>query len=270
MQTCSSRALDGKTRIMPFRRRFSAQILLGLFLLLCAGKGAPAAQSNPLTFEVKTAPSGQKYSFIFTNGAAFGFEVKRPAQSNNQILLSIPAAFTTKSGGIGGVYVREGAVQNINGTDAQLGGALKFVDGKLSIFPTNKGKLLTQEFLDGIAQKKGILFQQFQVIESGAAARFKDKSKFIRRGIAILNDGNSAIIESKNAISLNQFGEDLSGMGVKELLYTDMGAWSEGWVRNPKDSKIIQLGEDCQMTSKQTNWLTLQEVEKRSAAACCD
>ncbi|MBX9689485.1 MAG: hypothetical protein K2X27_22435 [Candidatus Obscuribacterales bacterium] len=239
----------------------------GLFaviaMILSASIAAHAA--NPLRFEVKKTQSGEKYKFIFTNDAEFGFTTRRPDKNDQKILLSIPAAFTLKDDSIDGVYICDGKVHNINGTDAELGGALSYVEGKLQIFPTSKGKLLTRKYLDELAARKAIFFQQFQVIENGKAAKFRDKSKFIRRGVGIMKNGQTVIVESHNAIELGKFGQDLLELGLQNLLYTDMGAWSEGWVRNPKDGKTVRLGEDTQLSNKQSNWLVLKDKEHSKA-----
>jgi hypothetical protein len=66
-----------------------------------------------------------------------------------------------------------------------------------------------------------------------------------------------ALVESLSAITLSQFGIDLAALGAKQLAYTDMGPWDEGWYRNSKDNKVVTLGQDRSLTNKQSNWLVL-------------
>lgn len=234
---------------MKSRIQLIIYMAFAAFVLL----GSPGRAANTLTFDIRTAPAGTQYSFININGSAISWTINRPAKQNPKNLLCIPAAFTMKDGTICGAYVVDGKVCNLANIDKALGGALKIVDGKVSIFPTDKSKLLTKDFLQDIADKNGQLFQQFQVIENGSPAKFRDKTKFVRRGVGILKNSEVVIVESKKSITLTQFAEELAGLGVQNLIYTDMGAWSEGWVRNPKDGKIVTMSDDGGLTSRQTN-----------------
>jgi hypothetical protein len=82
---------------------------------------------------------------------------------------------------------------------------------------------------------------------------------FQRRGIAILNDNSIAIIESEQAITLEVFSKDLVLLNVKQLIYTDMGAWDEGWYRNPLHNVLIKIGKDLSQTDKQSNWIVFKK-----------
>ena len=92
----------------------------------------------------------------------------------------------------------------------------------------------------------------------GVASR-KDKKLFQRRGIAILNDNSIAIIESEQAITLEVFSKDLVLLNVKQLIYTDMGAWDEGWYRNPLHNALKKIGKDLSQTDKQSNWIVFKK-----------
>lgn len=198
---------------------------------------------------------------MFLNGAHLGFTTMRPSKKDSSVLLCFPAAFTMKNGKIGGIYIADGKVFNKKLVDRGLGGAAKMIGARLEIFPTDYGKLLTDDLLDDIAKQNGTLFQQFQAVENGSPSKFKDRSSFQRRGIAVLKDGSIAVIESVDSITLTTFAEDAAALGVRDLIYTDMGAWSEGWVRNPKDGEVLPIGNDRQMTDQQTNWVVVTEAK---------
>lgn len=95
------------------------------------------------------------------------------------------------------------------------------------------------------------------MVENGVPAHFKDKTLFQRRAIVKLKDGQTALVESKNALTLTQFGLDLKELGAKNALYTDMGAYDEGWYRDA-DKAVKPLGNDRSLTEKQTNWFTFR------------
>ncbi len=250
-------------------RRFAVGLFVEMRLLIvvsamvCTMSGTSFGQvkqallspSNPLRFELKTAASNEQYSFVYLNDARVKFVLVRPRKDDAKILMSIPAAFTKMDGKVDGVYVLDGVVHG--SVNTRLGGALRIAGGQYEVLDTKSGATLTGEFLQSVASKKGSLFQEFQVIKGGIASTFKDKSKFQRRGIGKLSEGEHVIVESKAAITLSQFAKDASELGVKELLYTDMGAWSEGWVRDPKSGQPITIGMDRQATEKQSNWLIL-------------
>ena len=126
------------------------------------------------------------------------------------------------------------------------------------MFPTNKGKLLTDSLINFVASKKGSLFQQILMIEKGVGAKYKDVKLFQRRAIVKLKGNKTAVIESYEHITLTAFTTDLLELGVQDALYVDMGAWDEGWYINPSDNKIITIGRMKTQTDKQCNWVVFK------------
>lgn len=240
----------------------------GLLALSCfiACLACPRVTANPLTFQKREAPSGNVFNFMYLNGANLGFTTVRPSKDDKNVLLCFPAAFTMRNGKIGGIYIVDGKVYNKGMVDRGVGGAAKMIGSRLEIFPTDYGKLLTDELLNDVAKQNGTLFQQFQVVENGSPAKFKDKSSFQRRGIAVLQDGTIAVVESVDSITLTSFADDAAALKVRDLIYTDMGAWGEGWVRNPKNGEVLPIGNDRQMTDSQTNWVVVTEAKAESKA----
>jgi len=123
--------------------------------------------------------------------------------------------------------------------------------------------LFSQSFVGAVEKNKSSLFQQFQIVVSGKAAKFKDKKLYQMRALVQFKDGRSGVIESKGDLSFKDFNLDLVGLGVENALYTDMGAWDEGWYRNQesKEGKIVTIGNDRSKTDKQTNWLVFYDHE---------
>lgn len=240
-----------------------AALVLAFIATLFAGTSQVEAQrpissiGGKIDVLVKRAPSGAAYVFYFSNNCSAEFSNKRPDLGDKKVLLCIPAAFTTSYDNIDGVFVCQGKIGNAGQVNRRIGGALLIQDGAGRIFPTNGGALLNDDFVNHAAAKKSSLFQQFQVVLNGHGERFSDKSACQRRGIATFSDGRLAVLESTDPVSLTEFGVDAASMGVQDLLYTDMGPWSEGWYRDAKGKPIV-IGQSRTLTHKQTNWFFLR------------
>jgi len=234
----------------------NAVSLVALTALLAVSVCADSAHAWMTTGKF-TGKSGTSYRVIYKNNMKAEWVTKRPEQydADRDVLLSIPAAFTDKKGRIGGVYAIDGEFFNLDNPDRSIGGVVYCIKGSCSIKPVPRGDL-SQDLIDKIKSLKGDLFQQFIVVFNGKAESFKDKSKFQRRGIATMEDGRTAIVESDRDITLNQFGAECAAAGIKELAYTDMGWWDEGWYRLRPHEKPHTLGKSRMATNKQTNWLT--------------
>lgn len=182
--------------------------------------------------------------------------LKRPDKADKNIVLTIAGAFTnTDSDKVDGLFIDKGTVYNKEKVNHGVGGAIRIVNGDCEIFPTRKGKILNDSLIKIVVSKKGSLFQQIQLIEKGGGAKFKDAKLFQRRAIVKLKGGKTAIIESFEHITLAVFTKDLMELGVVDALYTDMGAWDEGWYRDPLTNKPITIGRLRSQTSRQCNWV---------------
>ncbi len=230
-------------------------VILAVLIFTSAG----AALSKPGDLEVKSikTPSGNEYTLFYQGDLAASFELKRPKKTDNSVLFCIPCAFTSYVGSIDGVYISDGKVHHRHFVSNQIGGAGIIQNGNFELIATDKGKVLTNTYLNELAKKRATLFQQFLIVLDGVPAHFKDKTLFQRRAITKMKDGQTAIFESKTAITLTQFGQDLKDAGAKNALYTDMGAYDEGWYRDAEKT-VKPLGLDRSLTDKQTNWLTFR------------
>ncbi|MBK7182988.1 MAG: hypothetical protein IPH89_08640 [Bacteroidetes bacterium] len=214
--------------------------------------------SVSLVIENKKATSGYNYTIFYKNNLLIDVSLKRPDKNDKNILICIPAAYTDlQSYFVDGLYIDNGKVYNKNKVNHSLGGAIKIINGNCEIFPTQKGKLLNDSLINLIVSKKGSLFQQIQIVEKGVGAKYKDTKLFQRRAIVKLKGNKTAIIESYEHITLTAFTKDLLELGAVDALYTDMGAWDEGWYR--QDNKLITIGRMKSQTDKQCNWVVFKE-----------
>lgn len=220
---------------------------------LAASQGVAA-----VTTKLLKGPSGTHYTLLFQNDCKARWTTQRP-KSEEHIKLCIPAAFTASDGGVVGLYALKGKFYNQNNRDLSIGGVVATIDGKCRIVGASQGDI-DIKLLKEVLQKKGDLFQQFQVVANGSGEKFRDSTRFQRRGIATFKDGACAVIESFESITLSQFGADLANMGVDQFAYTDMGPWDEGWYRDSKSGRVIIIGRDRAYTSRQSNWLVFEQL----------
>ena len=231
-------------------------LIVIIFPFLISAFKSEKISGNDLKIENKKTKSGYSYTIFYKNNLKLDVSLARPEKTDNNILLCVAGAFTDlKNYMVDGLYIEKGKVSNKNKINLTLGGAIKIIDDDCQIFPTDKGKLLTDSLINFVATKKGSLFQQIQMIEKGSGAKYKDVKLFQRRAIVKFKNNITAIVESYENITLSVFTSDLLELGAYDALYTDMGAWDEGWYRNPTDNKIITIGRMKTQTDKQCNWV---------------
>ncbi len=215
--------------------------------------------STDLVVEKKKTKSGYNYTIFHKNNFNINLSLKRPEKTDKTIHLCIAGAFTDlQNYSPDGLLIENGNVLNKNKINNTLGGAIKMINGDCELFPTHKGKLLTDSLTNFVVAKKGSLFQQILMIEKGVGSKYKDVKLFQRRAIVKLKGNKTAVIESYENITLTVFTTDLLELGVQDALYVDMGAWDEGWYRNSTDNKIITIGRMKTQTDKQCNWVVFK------------
>ncbi len=265
-ETPSSRARRGLIASRSGRYALSVEklfqralrLVVWAFLISLLANSAALAANELMPKRIRLA-SGVVYTLFPQGNLAFDFVVARPSPMRADIVLCIPAAFTTAHNQVDGVFISNGAIGNGSAVNRDLGGAIIIENGKCRLFPSDQGVALSEEVLQGVQQSHGSLFQQFLIVHECKPASFKDKSKFQRRAICETTKGTFGIIESDRPISFATFNDDLVALGIKEALYADMGAWGEGWYRNATTDKIIKIGLDRSLTYKQSNWLLLKK-----------
>lgn len=230
---------------------------IALFLCIITVRSS-IAQS--ISLESKTGKSGTTYTFFKKNACKIAFTNVRPDKKDASVLLCIPAAFTnTGNDQIDGIFAVKGKVGNTGLINKTLGGVCYIEKSSCRIFQSGKGRLFNDSLMQIVKTGNISFFQQIQCIQNGKASSFADKKVFQRRGIAILKDHSIAIIESTENITLKVFSDDLAALGVVDLIYTDMGAWDEGWYRNPETNIPKTIGRDLSQTARQSNWVVFQK-----------
>ena len=210
--------------------------------------------------ENKKTSGGNNYTIVYQNNCSMEFLDKRPADNDKSVQLCIAGAFTQlENYKIDGAYLCSGKIYNKNAVNHSVGGCIKIVKGIASIYPTNKGKLLTEKYLNDLAAQKASFFQQIQLIENGKAASFKDKAYFQRRAIVTFKNGKTAVVECAESLLLSEFSKELVELGVKNALYTDMGGWDEGYYRDPVSGKKVTIGLMKTHTDRQSNWVVFRK-----------
>ncbi|MBS1637021.1 MAG: hypothetical protein JST26_13975 [Bacteroidetes bacterium] len=232
-------------------------IRLLYILIVC---GCISAKAQNIGVEPKTGESGTHYTFFRKNNCHIQFQTNRPSKVDTQVVLCIPAAFTNlQNFQVDGIYAVDGKIGNRGKINTGLGGVFMIDHKGCRMFQSQKGKLFSDSLFKIIEATKASFFQQIQCIQNGKAASFKDQKLFQRRGIALMKDNSVAVVESTEAITLAVFSEDLVKLGVVNLIYTDMGAWDEGWYRDPKTRKILTIGKDLSQTGRQSNWIVFKK-----------
>ncbi|MFL5763425.1 MAG: hypothetical protein ACJ77K_05730 [Bacteroidia bacterium] len=211
-----------------------------------------------LKVDTKKVSSGNTYTLFYKDNLKMDVALKRPDKNDVNIQLCIPGAYTLLTDyTVDGLYIDNGTTHNRNAINYTLGGGIKIVNGNCEIFPTQKGKLLDANFIAAAEKEKASFFQQIQMVEKGVGATYKDKKLFQRRAIVKLKGGKTAVIESYQFITLTAFTKDLIELGAVDALYTDMGAWDEGWYRT-EDGKTKTIGRLRTQTDKQCNWVVFK------------
>lgn len=233
-------------------------LLLPLFSCIQVNSdGTKVVENNPDSVVSKNNTEDEFYSVFYLNNLRIELRDKRPSKSDTAIKLCIPAAFTQlDDGSIDGLFIINGIFTKREKVNHHLGGGFLIINDKISIFKTDDGKYLTESWKDSIANLKGSFFQQIQMVRDGENLEFhKDQKRFQRRAVAVFVDGKIAVIESKSPITLQEFANDLMKMKVQDAIYTDMGSYDEGWVRNLENGAISVIGNSRIETEKQSNWL---------------
>jgi hypothetical protein len=256
------------SHIRLVRNSFPLQLLLVLLFVSCMQVNADGTKIDAqkkdsivaATADVKWKSEDEFYTVYYLLDNKIALADKRPLKADTTISLCIPAAFTQlDDGSIDGLFIINGKITDRKKVNHHLGGGLLVVNNELHIFKTVEGKLLTESWKDSISTLQGSFFQQIQMVRDGEALEFhKDQKLFQRRAVVIYRDETIAVVESKSPITLQEFADDLVKMKVRDAIYTDMGSYDEGWVRNPKNKTIEVIGHNRMQTKFQSNWLVFK------------
>ncbi|MBI2483271.1 phosphodiester glycosidase family protein [Candidatus Uhrbacteria bacterium] len=190
------------------------------------------------------------------------FTVTRPAREASRLVLVVPGTYTSPQNTVEGFVVLDGVVIRDHERQGWDGVAV-FRDGHVEIRQTDNGKLLTRSALRAIAATGASLIQGHLLVYRGIAQEFKQQPQTLRRALVIDATG-PAIVESGDLVDLNAFARDLVSWGAVAAMNLDMGAWSEGWYRDPERGTIVTIGLPNPATERQSNWILFQDARTRT------
>lgn len=185
-----------------------------------------------------------------------------PSEADPTIGICVEAAFTGellpefKSSNVAGNYVIDGELHKGYKCKANTG----FLYADKSTFVISSSQHCSK-WIKKAQTSKGCLFQQMLLVKAGAnvyqGKPIRRSSANIYRSACKMKDGSFAVIQTKTALSLEQFIKSLIAMGVQDALYLGMGSgWNYGWYRTTTDSAPVRLFN--YRTPYQTNWLVIK------------
>ncbi|MDD6622808.1 MAG: hypothetical protein PUE90_08905 [Bacteroidales bacterium] len=185
-----------------------------------------------------------------------------PSESDPTIGLCVEAAFTGellpefKTDNVAGDYVVEGKLRK--GYKCKANTGFLYADKTSCTISSSQN---CNQWIGRAQKTQGSLFQQMLLVKAGAnvyqGKPIRRSSANIYRSACKMKDGSFAVIQTKTALSLEQFIKSLIAMGVQDALYLDMGSgWNYGWYRTTTDSAPVRLFN--YRTPYQTNWLVIK------------
>lgn len=236
-------------------KKISSFILITLTLLTYLSAQESKVNVDTLYYQTDT----MQYAFVrYTpENAQYHFQRVKPDTNNNDILMSVVAAFTSKRPEhIVGTSVSNGK-KKIYPTDAETAYCLIIGEDVIITSLDNNRNLSIEKAV----KEKGDYFQQMHLIENGEGKSceiFKNRTTF-RRALAQKGQETS-IIETMERMTIDDFVKGLIELGYEQAIYLDMGSWSEGWYRN-QANQITKIGNNWKSSHLQTNWLVIEKIK---------
>lgn len=197
--------------------------------------------------------SKHNYTVWTWNGLDMDWTMSRPSAEDESIHMCIPAAFTELANDrVQGSFSDNGTEPYPSRHNPTVGGVCIIEDGKMRLLTKDEAA----QDADFQSNTTCDHFQQILIVKDGKPEKFKDKKMFQRRALVLMSDGTQAIIECEQPASLAQFSYDLCELGADRALYTDMGAWDEGWYRY--GNGVMSIGRMKSATERQSNWVVLK------------
>ena len=185
----------------------------------------------------------------------FGLKIeivdKRPENDGNTFL-SVACAYTSKSGTIDGIFVKNGTLINKE-INKSLTGVCIVNNNAISIA---KSDIINNSLLKKVLNEKNTLFQQTLLIKNSQLVECNlfGSSINLRRALIKLDENKYFVGESHRPMTIIEFQNALKEIGAIDAVNLDMGSWSEGWYI--RDNEKISIGDNFINTKRQTNWLT--------------
>lgn len=243
-----------------FRRLSLVLAVLSPLLFASSTQITPEA---PIRRRVFTAPSQFQYTFFhLMRSGEMSFVTERPSAGDPNLFLCVPAAFTQlKSGTVDGLTIVGGQVIEKEINPTLNGIAYRGQNGWeiLSTAAGERGEQVLKQFQNKTLSPS-TLFQQVLLIHNNKVVKHPSTDKHFRRAMCLMPGGRVVISESHIPMTYNKFARDLLALNVEYAIYLDMGAWDEGWFRNPTHMRLERLGQDRSATDRQSNWLVFRKV----------
>lgn len=175
---------------------------------------------------------------------------------NNKTFLSVPAAFTSKTFDIDGLFIKEGNVVSLK-TNQNLNGVCIITPDSIQILEKRE---LSNKIINQVKIRRNSLFQQILLVKDSKIVDcdyFKENLN-IRRAIILFKNNSFCIGQSQRRITIRDFQRSLIKIGAIKAIYLDMGSWSEGWYKDYCNKKIV-IGETKINTKQQSNWIIYEK-----------
>ncbi len=240
---------------------------IGLGFSLLAALNLSGSSAHAMIFHGEDSDSGHELSYFLSSldtPVEFQFCTECPDRSDTTIQLAVPAAFTTKAGTIDGLAILDG--KNVGGAlNPHLTGTAIFIKGGYEIVPTS---WMTPKLIADLQKDGGSAFQQFLLVSDHKAQTFKDTKTARRRALVVFRRGDRSVVQSKAALTMGQFAQDLQKFGVRDALYMPIADADGGWYR--EDEKVIDIGVKPSGKPIQSNWIAWKQVEKEENVMAAD
>lgn len=180
-----------------------------------------------------------------------------PSQQDTSVIFCAEAAFTHE-------LLDEFAHSNIDGDHVSggkryKGAKCKDNSGAFAWFDDTTWEFIHGEYsevLDSVAQAGGMGFGQAIIIHNGESIRplWRDGVNHYRA--LCEKDGRLCIVDSRDAVSYEQFVKQLEAFTPTHALYMDMGAgWNHSWWRDGS-GQVHEIHPVAEKSRYCTNWIT--------------
>ncbi|MBI2483300.1 phosphodiester glycosidase family protein [Candidatus Uhrbacteria bacterium] len=239
-------------------------LLLGISALPLTAHAHDEAPWRGPRFSVETRTHAGK-SFRIFHGGAMDFTTTRPQHTNTRVLLMVAGTYTSPQNTAEGHIIDHGTAQHRTcDLSCRNWNAVAIIEsGYVRIMRQDAEALERSRLLTEVIRSRGSLIQGHLLVEHGVPIRGYARGRpYHRRALATMDDRLRIgdIIESAQPhTSLSDFAKHLAALGYRNAINLDMGAWDEGWYRDPNTGTIHPIGQIRTATNRQTNWIIIRK-----------
>ena len=192
-----------------------------------------------------TMVAGQPLTLLTPRNATPRLRLGPDAIDDTSAVLAVQAADVRGDNGeVLGAFVLDGELISKGHSKS---GFCAIIDGKPII-----GVADNTPFLEQAIESNGYFFRQYPLVVGGQSVDNRLKLSSLRKALAQLN-GETVVITSHNKMTLNEFSEVLTELGVTNAIYL-VGSTSYGFARK-KDGGMVEFGERVADPSPNTNYI---------------